>query len=191
MSAEPAKGGGATASAGWSEGELVGLKVRCVSESLTEVYQRVGTVLGQKDDQIEVQVEGVWSKIIVFVHQVELRPPLAEATRWKTGNLAIRELQELCARFPELDDLQKEGPESRLTGEHLLVGSWLLDRDLQWIAAGAYQLVAPHVVACFADGESDKEVSEEDRETARKIILGKFERCGLLGFPIWAKGSGG
>ena len=68
----------------------------------------------------------------------------------------------------DLDELKKEGAESRLTGEHVLLGGWLLDRDLSWISDG-HELVAPHAVACHAEGESAKEVTEEDREKAKQI----------------------
>ena len=126
---------------------------------------------------------------VASVHQVELHPPPVEFTKQKIVHLLGHELDEVCARFPALDELKKEGAESRLAGEHALLGGWLLDRDLSWISDG-HELVAPHVVDCHAEGESDKEVSQEDREKAKQIILRKFSRCGLLGFPIWAKGSG-
>ena len=108
---------------------------------------------------------------------------MVEFTRSKSAHLVAHELEELCARFPDLDELKKEGAESRLTGEHVLLGSWLWERDLNWMADGC-ELVAPHVVACHAEGESDKDVSEEDREKAKQIILRKFSWMGLLGFPI-------
>ena len=179
---EPVGGEAAAASEEWPGGELVGLEVRIVCESLSETYQSVGTAVKQNVDLLEVQIPGSWSNIVARAHQVELHPPLVEFTRPKSAHLVAHELDELCARFPDLDELKKEGAESRLTGEHVLLGSWLLGRDLNWNSDGC-EFVVPHVVACFADGQSDKEVSEDDREKAKQIILRKFSRFGALGLP--------
>ena len=129
-----------------------------------------------------------WSNVVAGVHQVEVRTPLVEFTKPKPTQLAGYELDELCARFPDLDELKKEGPESRLTGEHVLIGSWILERDLNY--SGDFELVAPAIVACHAGSVADKDVPEEHREKAKKIILRKFESCGILGFPIFGQGSG-
>ena len=149
-SVEPVGGGAAAvANEEWPGGDMVGLQVRVVCESLSETYQCVGTVVKQNVDLLEVQIPGSWSNIVAPAHKVELHPPLVEFTRPKSAHLVAHELDELCARFPDLDELKKEGADSRLTGEHVLLGSWLLERDLDWNSDGC-ELVAPHVVACHA-----------------------------------------
>ena len=172
----------------WPGGDFLGHEVRCVCESLVESYQRVGRVLRQKDDLVQIELYESWSDVVTEVSKIERHPPLYTFTEPKRTMLPAHELDDLCLRFPELDELAITGPNSRLTGEHVLIGSWMLERDLNY--PGDFEMVAPAIVACHAGSVADKDVPEEHREKAKKIILRKFESCGILGFPIFGQGSG-
>ena len=115
-------------------------------------------------------LDGVYHSILVKAHQVELQPPLYKFQPPRSIHLSMTDKMQIFTRWPNLDALADSGLEARLTGEHIMLASWMLERDLEWCTAGA-KLINPPVISCFAMALRDAAVAgTEEVQKANAII---------------------
>ena len=172
----------------------VGREVRGIAESELAVFYRPGKiveVMGDVEDlgamKVRWQPNETCTSWTSRITDVEFLPALAEKTKFKTGKTSFADLAELRLCLPQLS--AKLEPKEQLHAEHIVLGSWLIFKELvrgKIPAGGLPFLLLDNVVNCYITGTSPAEV--EGQKRAEQIIRARFRRHGLLGVPICAAG---
>jgi hypothetical protein len=113
----------------------------------------------------------------VILSQIEFLPQLVPTAPQKKLNLPLYEIIELKNKFPDIDELP---PMGRLTGDHLMLGWWVIRRDIG-DSVGFY-LLPPMVAVAFTEAAVDAEAGETKKK-ASELMKRRWRRSGLLGIP--------
>ena len=133
------------------------------------------------------RVDGDFKNHKVRKEDVEILSFLAPTQVPRTLNLNMGDKAVLFAEFEDICSHEKEGlgPEQMLSGDHIKLGWWIIQRDLIEVA-GAY-FVDPIVVFQITHGILETAVeAHEIVQKAHLILLRQFSKVGILGIPIFA-----
>ena len=173
---------------------MVGKLVKVICEPVPQAFGVPAQVKEQVGDTLLLDVDGIFHTVQVKESQVEIQPPLRLVMAAPGLQINKQEKIELHVKFPMLDTLVMA---ERCTGEHIMLGNWVLDRDVFWDMGGAW-LAPPHVVqmlyaACTEEGGSPDDVADRDLalKKAVQVITARWKESGLVGFPIWGANGGG
>ena len=167
--------------AAWRGGELVGKRCKIICEKVPAAFGKPAVVDQQDGTTLLLKVEDIFHSVQVEEMQIELLPALRAKLPPLRLQINGHEKNELRVRWPMLDSLSMN---ERLTGDHIMVGDWVNDRDMLWDRKGAV-LVPPHVIvsfygACIADDGLDDpmnnyaEVAAKAREWGRPASDNEF-----------------
>ena len=172
----------------------VGREVRGILEKELAVFYRAGKIVevtgGLEDlDQMKIvwQPHDTCISWTSHVSGVEFLPALKDKQKFKTGKTSFADLAELRLRLPELS--KKIKPKEQLTSEHIVLGSWLIFKELirDKVPVGSRPfLLQDNVVHSYITANTPEEI--EGKKLAEQIIQARFRRHGLLGVPIHAEG---
>ena len=118
---------------------------------------------------------------------VEFLPPLREKMKFKTGRTSYADLAEFRLLNPGLT--KKLEVKEQLTSEHLILGAWLLYKELLRGKVAVGQMpyfMAPMAVHTFLTADQEDLEQVEQKKIAGQILEGRFRRHGLLGVPLYA-----
>ena len=170
----------------------MGREVRGIAESELAVFHRPGKiceVIGNSDDLDAMKVRWQphetcmsWTSRLA---DVEFLPPLKEKQKFKSGKTSYADLAELRLCLPEFS--QKIKPQEKLTSEHIVLGSWLIFKELVRgkVSAGSMPfLLLDNVVHIYLTANAENPEELHGQKMAEEIIQARFRRHGLLGVPI-------
>ncbi|MCP4242730.1 MAG: hypothetical protein GY772_19410, partial [bacterium] len=169
----------------WSQGELIGRACRMVDEAVPQTFGAPGKITGQRGDTVKLEVEGQFHAVVCKASQIDLLPQLTPSGPKLPLHLTKAVKTELLREFPELEDLLAGG---RLTGDHMNLGAWIIERDLGDVQGSSF--MAPMVVYsyCFALAEPGPD-GEACKIKAQQLLSKRLKSSGLLGLPIWTDGG--
>ena len=193
----PSSSGAASSSAaaapadagGWSvTDELVGRSANFISEKISHLFQRSVKIMAIKGgDLARVSPDHLPHKVEVRVEDLDLLPRLLDNPEIRKGVLSRAHLEEAKLRFG--DGLSVLKMADCLTDQHLMIGVWIIQRDMP----GAVQnyMVQPQIAWSFyraVDVLKDHAGAEEMRQKAEVVLQRRFRRSALLGVPICEAG---
>ena len=111
----------------WGKGELVGRACRMVDEQVPATCGAPAKILGQKGEQLCLEVQGLFHSVLCKVEQADLLPQLKPSWPEKALQLNKAEKVELIFKFPMLDPL---GDTGLVNGDHIMLGAWTVTRDV-------------------------------------------------------------
>ena len=191
----PAKGESAEkkAKTAWVGGPLVGRSAKIFCEMCPAAFNKNAMITEQNGEILLLEVEGIFHSVQVEESQIQLQPPVNPPVDPPRLQLNNPEKLELHRRWPLLDSLQMN---ERLSGEHIMLGDWILARDL-WGEIVGTTLIAPHVIVGLYEAltneltdEADMEEQKIYKKKAEAIIARRWKVSGLLGFPIFGRNGG-
>ena len=119
------------------------------------------------------------------IDSVEFMPPLRPRSKLKTGKLSKVDCAEIRLRCGKFD--KELGSKSNLGDTEMVLGSWLLYRDL--LRREVKEIEMPYFVCPqISQNISDQTITEEVREHATQILRGYWRSRGLVGVPVFAGG---
>jgi len=149
-------------------------------------YGALAKVKGQKGTQLKLEIEGVVHSVVCEESLVDWLPQLQPSNPKLPLQLTKQAKVELCYRFPEIEALQMK---DRLTGDHVMLGSWVVSREVGQVDGA--DLLPPMVVVSYCSGLLEQGPDGKScKEKAEKIILKRWRRSGLLGVPVWSMCEG-
>ena len=172
--------------AGWDDGELVGRDCRMVDEGVHATFGAPAKIRGQKGQQVRLEVEGQFHSVVCTVSQIDLLPQLVPSAPKCPLLLTRAEKFELQYKFPHVDILAAAG---RLTGEHIMLGAWIINRDVGDLQGCSF--IPPTVVHSYCAGLVEPGPDGEDcKVKAKQVMIRRLKRSGLIGLPVWSPGDG-
>ena len=167
--------------AGWDTADaLVGRSANFVSEKISTLFLRTVKILGIQGKRAKVSPDHLPHDVEVDVDDLDLLPQMVANPPAKRGILSKIELEEAHLRFK--DELPEMTIADKLTDRHIMLGHWVIQRDLP--GAKGHYLVPPQIVWTFHKAAVDGEAGPELREKAADVMKKRFSRSGLLGVPI-------
>ena len=149
--------------------------------------RRKGEVTKDLGDFVLFRMDGDFKSHKVRKEDVEILTFLAPTQVPKTLNLNLGDEAVLFSEFEDICSHDKEGlgPDQILSGDHIKLGWWVIQRDLIEVAGAS--LVDPIVVYQITHGILDTTVeAQEIVQKAHLILLRQFSKAGILGIPIFA-----
>ena len=175
-----------TADEDWGEGELVGRDCRMVDEGVHATFGAPAKIRGQKGQQLQLEVEGQFHSVVCTVAQIDLLPQLQPSPAKLPLILTKAEKIELHYKFPHVDVLAAAG---RLTGEHIMLGAWIINRDVGDVPGCS--LIPPTVVHSYCAGLVEPGPDGAAcKVKAQQVMIRRLKRSGLIGLPVWSEGGG-
>ena len=175
-----------SAAAEWSEGVDIGRACRMIDEKIPSTFGAPAKVVGQQGTKIKLEVEGVFHSVVCEESQVDWLPQLVASPPKLALKLTNLAKNELCHRFPDIDTLQMN---DRLSGDHIMLGSWILSREIERVPGA--DLLPPMVVVSYCTGLLEKGPDGAAcKDKAQEIIRKRRRRSGLLGVPVWSPCDG-
>ena len=162
----------------------IGQEVKGISEKSLQTFERPGKitdVLG--DSQVEWSPDSLFLPWRADLRDVEFLPPLYQKGNSKKGKTSQADLAEVRMRIPALQNKLEFG--EALTSEHIVLGDWLIHRDL------ARDIGAPSNIPSLVYPETSTYLSSEDpeiRSQCSAMIDGQIKKHGLVGVPIGSAG---
>ena len=170
----------------WTQGVDVGRDCRMIDEGTPSTFGAPAKVVGQMGTKLKLQVEGVFHSVVCEVEKVDWLPQLVPSAPQLPLHLTNQTKWELSYKFPEMESLKMN---ERLSGDHILLGGWLVTREVG-VVAGA-DLLPPLIVVNYCQGKIEKgEDAERCADKCEQIILKRWRRSGLVGVPVWSECSG-
>ena len=170
----------------------MGREVRGIAESELAVYHRPGKILeviGDVEDlsamKVRWQPHGICTSWTSRLADVEFLPALKEKQKFKTGKTSFADLAELRLCLPQLS--AKIKPYEQLTSEHIVLGSWLIFKELvrgKVMPGSMPFLLLDNVVHMYITADAENPEELHGQKMAEQIIRARFRRHGLLGVPI-------
>ena len=183
--AKKLKGGKVAVEEEWEAGDLVGRDCRMVDEAVHATFGAPAKIRGQKDQQVRLEVEGHFHSVLATIAQIELLPQLAPSAPNRPLVLTKAEKIELHYKFPHIDSLPAAG---RLTGEHVMLGAWITNRDVGEVPGCS--LIPPAVVHSYCAGLVEPGPDGEAcKIKAHQFMIRRLKRSGLVGLPVWSEGE--
>ena len=172
--------------AGWGEGELVGRDCRMVDEGVHATFGAPAKIRGQKGQQVKLEVEGQFHSVVCTVAQIDLLPQLVPSAPKCPLIMTKAEKIELQYKFPHVDILTAA---ARLTGEHIMLGAWIINRDVGELPGCSF--IPPTVVHSYCAALSEPGPDGADcKAKAKQLMIRRLKRSGLVGLPVWSEGAG-
>ena len=161
----------------------IGKEVRGISEKHIRVFERPGKIHDVLlDGKIEWKPDGFFLTWTSDLYDLEFTPARIPKGKLKTGKSSQADLKEVHMRIPDLKEKLK--PDECLNSHHLVLGDWMIHRDVRRDFPGDPQrlpeLVLPEVITGLLG--ADPEIVEQ----CQNVVRGHMKRCGLLGIPIHA-----
>ena len=170
----------------WNEGVDIGRACRMVDETIPSTFGAPAKVLGQMGTKLKLEVEGTFHSVVCEVSSVDWLPQILLSPPKLPLQLTKQAKLELCHRFPDIDTLQMK---DRLSGDHIMLGSWVVSRELGQVQGA--DLLPPMVVVSFCTGLLEKGADGVNcKDKAQEIIRKRWRRSGLFGVPIWSPCDG-
>ena len=172
--------------AGWGEGDLVGRDCRMIDEGVHATFGAPAKIRCQKGQQLKLEVEGQFHSVVCTVAQIDLLPQLQPSAPKCPLVLTNGEKIELHFKFPHVDVL---APAGRLTGEHIMLGAWIINRDVGDVPGCS--LIPPTVVHSYCAGLVEPGPDGAAcKVKAQQVMIRRLKRSGLVGLPVWSEGGG-
>ena len=148
-------------------------------------------VLAVEAGILELQQLQTLQKIRARPDEVEVVSQVMQAPKPPRLYLTQEEMVQLRFIWPEVEQLEAD---DRLTGDHVLLGDWLIRRDLGALQIRSFSLMGPAFTqaAVAAVAENDKVNPDAMACVAdyAKRVEQILEVSGLVAFPIWSQGGG-
>jgi len=169
----------------WSQGELIGRDCRMIDEAVHATFGAPAKVRGQKGDKVRLEVEGQFHSVVCTVAQIDMLPQVVPSAAKCPLLLTRAEKMEIHYKFPLVDPLAAAG---RLTGEHIMMGAWIINRDVGDIPGCS--LIPPMIVHSYCAGLVEPGPDGEAcKLKAKQVMIRKLKRSGLVGLPVWSEGE--
>ena len=170
----------------WSEGVDIGRECRMIDEKIPSTFGAPAKVVGQMGTKLKLEVEGVFHSVVCEASSVDWLPQLVDSPPKLALTLTKQAKHELCLRFPDIDTLQMK---DRLSGDHIMLGSWVVCREIGQVQGA--DLLPPMVVVSYCQGLLEKGPDGANcKDKAEAIIRKRWRRSGLLGVPVWSSCDG-
>jgi hypothetical protein len=139
-----------------------------------------------KDVLVKASTAGYTMADVCRVAQIDLLPQLQPSVAKAPLILTKGEKIELHFKFPHVDVLAAAG---RLTGEHIMLGAWIINRDVGDLAGCS--LIPPTVVHSYCAGlVGPGPDGAACKVKAQQVMIRRLKRSGLVGLPVWSQGGG-
>ena len=135
----------------WSAGVDVGRKCRMVDEYVPMTFGAPAKVIGQMGSKLRLEVDGVFHSVVCEQNQVDWLPQITPSAPKLPLQLSKAAKTELCFKFPHIESLKMD---ERLSGDHILLGHWIISREIGDLAGA--DLVPPMVVVRYCAGKIEK-----------------------------------